>query len=174
MAGHHVQVGSAFELVGHQGALVRSSDFRGRFLLIFFGFTRCRVVCPEVLSKLSRVLNRLGPLIKEIQPLYISVDPDRDTPEVMDRFLGERYPLFVGLTGSRDDIDHVRANYKVFVRRTIDEDDPAGYALSHSALVFFMDRAGEYCAHFADGTPDEEIEQRIRVILSESQHGARR
>lgn len=82
-----------YALVDHHGRTVTEQDFAGRYQLVFFGFTHCRMVCPAALGKLSTVLDDLGPLAERIQPLYISVDPERDTPEVMRAFLEESYPL---------------------------------------------------------------------------------
>lgn len=158
-------VGGSFELVDHHGNAVQSASLVGRYLLIFFGFTHCRAVCPENLAKLSRVLERLGPLSALVQPLYISVDPERDSPEVMNRFLGARYPRFLGLTGPREAIDRVRAQFRVFAQRAADDIEPNGYAVPHTAITYIMDETGAYCAHFLDGTPEEEIEARLRALL---------
>src|SRR5262245_61304659 len=100
-----VQLGGAFNLVDHHGRAVSDETYRGRFMLLFFGFTHCRAVCPRALARLSRVINRLGPEAARLQPLYVTVDPDRDTPEVMKVFLDRDYPLFTGLTGPRENID---------------------------------------------------------------------
>src|SRR5882762_1597942 len=93
-------VGGSFQLVDHHGRAVTEASYHGRFALLFFGFTHCCVVCPRALTKLSGVLDALGPLADRVQPLYITVDPERDTPDVMRAFL-QAYPRFTGLTGSR-------------------------------------------------------------------------
>ena len=93
-----------FDLLDHHGNRVSSETYRGLFTMIYFGFTNCRVVCPRTLAKLTLVLDLLGSVAQEIQPLYISVDPERDSPEAMRSYLGS-YPHFTGLTGSPTEID---------------------------------------------------------------------
>ena len=111
-------VGGSFRLIDHHGARVTDETYRGRFVLIFFGFTHCRVVCPRALSRLSAVLERLGPLTDQLQALYITVDPERDTPEVMRTFLEKSYPRFIGLTGTRAEIDAAKRAFQSLCRTT--------------------------------------------------------
>jgi protein SCO1/2 len=94
-------VEAAFDLVDHHGEAVTADTYRGRWLLVFFGFTHCRVVCPRALRRLSAALDALGPLAGRLRPLYVSVDPERDTPEVMRAFLAEHDARITGLTGTR-------------------------------------------------------------------------
>lgn len=89
-------IDATLSLIDDQGRIVDETSFRGKYTLIFFGFMHCRVVCPRALGKLSRVLDRLGPGAGNVQPLYITVDPERDTPEVLRAFLREQYPRFMG------------------------------------------------------------------------------
>ncbi|KQX19094.1 MULTISPECIES: SCO family protein [unclassified Sphingomonas] len=140
----------SFSLTDHDGLDVTQSDFRGRFMLVAFGFTHCRVVCPRVLGRISDALDLLEPLAKQIQPIYITVDPERDTPDAMRRFLTQRYPRFRGLTGTAAQIDRAKASFKVFAQHRDDPDDPAGYAVAHTAFAYLMDRTGGYRTHFAD------------------------
>jgi len=112
--------------------------------LVFFGFTHCRIVCPRALGKLCRVLDDLGPLAERVQPLYVTVDPERDTPAVMREFLGRSYPRFTGLTGSPAQIDAAKAAFRVFARRVADPDSPGGYAMPHTAIAYLLDEAGRY------------------------------
>src|SRR5690242_10425521 len=93
-----------FDLIDHFGRQATNRSFHGKHLLVYFGFTHCRVVCPRALTKLSAALDALGSLATKIQPLYVTVDPERDTPERMREFL-QNYPAFLGLTGSRGQID---------------------------------------------------------------------
>jgi len=158
-------VGEPFRLVDHFGRAVTDETYRGRFCLIFFGFTHCRVVCPRALTKLSRVLDSLGHLAERIQPLYISVDPERDTPEVMRTFL-QNYPRFIGLTGTRAEINAAKRTFRVFARRTADPQDEEGYAVPHTAITFLMGPDGEFIAHFTDALAGEEILSRLRRLLS--------
>lgn len=142
-------VDPALSLTDHFGKAVRFADFRGQYLLVFFGFTHCKVVCPRTLGKLSEALDRLGPQSAALQPLYVSVDPERDTPEVMRAFLEARYPRFLGLTGSAEQIAHAKAAFRVFAERKVNPDDPGDYDMPHTALVYLLDREGNYLLHLA-------------------------
>src|SRR5580658_8930024 len=105
--------GGSFELIDHHGRSISDRSYRGRYALIFFGFTNCRIVCPRVLKKLCGVLETIGSLADRFEPLYITVDPERDTAEVMRAFL-RSYPRFTGLTGSREQIDTAKRVFRVF------------------------------------------------------------
>ena len=137
-------------LTDHHGHDVTDSDYRGRFLLVYFGFTHCRDVCPRALARLSEALSLLHKLADRIQPLYVTVDPTRDTPAVMKAYLETQYPRFTGLTGTPEQVDAAKSTFRVFARRGNDPDDPAGYAVPHSALSYLVDPDGRYIAHFSD------------------------
>uniref|UniRef100_A0A973W5S8 SCO family protein n=2 Tax=Bradyrhizobium septentrionale TaxID=1404411 RepID=A0A973W5S8_9BRAD len=156
-----VQVGGIFDLIDHHGIPVTDRSYRGKFMLLFFGFTHCRAVCPAALSRLSRVIDRLGPLAAKLRPLYVTVDPERDTPAVMRAFLEDKFPHFTGLTGSRDNIEHVTGLYRVFARRAADPDDVAGYQMPHTAFTYLVGPDGKYIAHFTDANDEDELVDRI-------------
>ena len=167
-----VQVGGAFDLIDHHGNPVTDRSYRGQFMLLFFGFTHCRAVCPAALSRLSRVIDRLGPSAANLRPLYVTVDPERDTPAVMRAFLAGKFPQFTGLTGSRDNIEHVKGLYKVFARRAADPDDAAGYQMPHTAFTYLVGPDGNYIAHFTDAIDEDDLVERIgRHILGTSSIG---
>ena len=115
--------------------------------LVQFGFTACKVVCPRALTKLTDALDALentnGP--PPLVPLYISVDPDRDSPAVMKSFLEASYPRFTGLTGSTQQIDDAKDAFKIFTRR---RDAPDGYDVQHTAITYLMDRDGKFVRPF--------------------------
>jgi protein SCO1/2 len=154
-----------YRLLDHHGRTVTQDDFTGSYQLVFFGFTHCRVVCPRELGKLDVVLAALGPLAGRIRPLYISVDPERDTPEVMRTFLEQHHPRFLGLTGSPEEAEAAREAFHVFARRAVDPDDPEGYAVPHTALTYLLDPHGDYLTHFADVVDAEQITVRLRELV---------
>lgn len=158
--------GGAFRLIDHHGAEVGNESYLGKYLLVFFGFTHCKVVCPRALAKLSSVLEMLGSLAGEIQPLYVTVDPERDTPDVMRTFLERSAPRFTGLTGPRERIDEAKKAFHVFTQRAADPDDPEGYAVPHTAITYVLDRQGRYAAHFTDAAGAPEIAERLRALIS--------
>jgi len=158
--------GGAFHLTDHHGVEVSDESYRGKYVLVFFGFTHCKVVCPRALGRLTDTLEALGPLAERVTALYVTVDPERDTPSVMRAFLERRYPRFTGLTGSRDQIDEAKKAFRVFARRTVDPDDPDGYDVPHTAITYVLDPSGEYAAHFTDAAGVSEIAARLRLLLA--------
>ena len=155
-------IGGDFVLTDHFGRRASLADYRGRFPLIFFGFSHCRVICPRALTRLSAALDRLGPSSTAVHPLYITVDPERDTPAVLKSFLEAGFPRFLGLTGSREEIDIVKANYRVFARRAGDAVDQQGYAIAHTAFSYFIDPEGQYLTHFTDAIEEGVLAQELQ------------
>ncbi len=155
-----------FKLIDHHEQVVSEKSYAGSWVLVFFGFTHCRMVCPRALRKLSDVLDELGAVADRIQPLYITVDPERDTPPVMRAFLATDYPRFIGLTGSPEQIDEAKASFRVFARRTPDAEDPDGYIMPHSAMTYLLDPEGRYMEHFADVTDGGEMVDRLRQRIA--------
>ncbi|OHV82569.1 SCO family protein [Rhizobium sp. LCM 4573] len=151
----------AFALTDHFGQQVNASSYAGKWMLVFFGFTNCRVVCPRNLGKLSEALDLVDPGIAlNIQPLYITVDPARDTPEVMREFLENRFPRFRGLTGDEHEINLAKENFGVFARR-VDEGD-GQYQMPHTSLTYLLDPDGRYHSHWPSVLELTEIHDRIR------------
>ena len=156
-------IDASFSLIDHEGRIVDGTSVRGAYTLIFFGFTRCRIVCPRALGKLTRTLDRLGPLASKVQPLYITVDPERDTPGVLRAFLKEQYPRFIGLTGSREQIDNAKRAFRVFAQR---RDEGAGdYIISHTAITYVLDPAGRFIDHRPDSLNEETLVMRLGKLL---------
>jgi protein SCO1 len=156
----------AFALTDHHGRDVTDADYRGRFMLVYFGFTHCRAVCPRALTRLSEVLDRLGGRADRIAPLYITVDPARDSPAVMKAYLKERYPRFTGLTGAREQIDEAKRTFRVFAGRAADPDDPSGYATPHTALTYLVGPDGNYVAHFSDAISQDALAARLKELVA--------
>jgi len=158
-------VAPSFSLTDHHGRPVTEADYRGRFLLVYFGFTHCRVVCPRTLTRLSGVLDDLGTAARMIQPLYITVDPERDTPEVMRAFLEDRFPAFLGLTGSLERVAAAKMEFRVFAERRSDPLDGDGYAVPHSATTFLVGPDGAFRAYFPETLDREAVGQRLRAQI---------
>ncbi|HKS45839.1 MAG TPA: SCO family protein [Amycolatopsis sp.] len=154
-----------FSLVDHHGRPVTERSYRGRWQLVFFGFTHCKAVCPRALQRLSATLDDLAGLAGVVSPLYVTVDPDRDTPEVMKEFL-RSYPHFTGLTGSAEDIEEAKNAFRVFARRKEDPDDPDGYSMPHTAITYLISPEGDYRDHFPDSMRQEELTTRLRSHLA--------
>jgi protein SCO1/2 len=136
----------------------------GRHSLVYFGFLHCRVVCPASLAKLSAVIAGVEEPDR-FRVLYISVDPDRDTPAAMKAFLAEHYPGFIGLTGSNDAIQAAKTSLSVFTRRVADPADPDGYAVPHTAMIYLVDEHGQYQRHFAAHLEAQTIIEELRKVV---------
>jgi protein SCO1/2 len=147
-------VGGPFSLVDQDGRTVTEQDFRGRPFLVFFGFTHCPDVCPTALFDMSEVLRKLGADADRAAALFITVDPERDTPEVLKNYLSSFDPHLRGLTGNQAAIDAVTKAYRAYARKVPNPD--GGYTMDHTALVYLMDKQGRFVAPFSlKRTPEE-------------------
>lgn len=156
------RVGGPFSLVDHTGRSVTESDYRGHFLLVYFGFTYCPDVCPTELQVMATALEELGRKAERVQPLFITVDPERDTTSVLADYVKHFYPRLVGLTGSVDQIAAVARAYRVyFAKEPESQAGGSSYNVNHSSYIYLMDPAGRFLDHFTFGTAPEEIARRI-------------
>jgi len=146
-----------FELTDHLGMLRQDEDFAGKWLLVFFGFTNCPDVCPTTLSEVATVMDGLGEDATNVQPLFISVDPEQDTPTVLADFV----PLFdagiIGLTGTPEQIEKTAATFFVYYEKLNEAAAQKGYTMSHTSQLFLFDPEAEFVKVFSFGTPAEEI-----------------
>ena len=135
-------VGGPFTLIDHNGATFTDNDLRGRYFLVFFGYTHCPDVCPTTLFEISEILRRIGPQADQPAALFITVDPERDTPEVLKDYLSSFDPHIRGLTGSPEAIEAVAKTYRVFAKKV----PLAGgdYSMDHTAIVYLMDKDGRF------------------------------
>ncbi|GGC93424.1 SCO family protein [Chelatococcus reniformis] len=138
-------VGGPFTLTDQNGDAVSDASLRGEPFLVFFGFTHCPDVCPTTLFDASEMLRALGPSAKA-KVLFVSVDPQRDTPEVLKSYLGSFDPRIVGLTGSQEAVDAMAKAYRVYARKVPLKD--GDYTMDHTALVYLMDRTGRFVGGF--------------------------
>lgn len=136
MAG--LEIGGPFTLTDHNGNKVTEADFAGKFQLIYFGFTYCPAICPTELQRMTQIMNQLpADYSDKIQPIFITVDPERDTPELMKNYVSLFHEDLVGLTGTRPQIDYVLKAYRIFAAR-VDDPDLSDYTMDHSTFTYFM------------------------------------
>lgn len=139
------QFGGPFTLTDHTGKRVSDADFRGRFMLVYFGFTRCTDTCPVDLPIIAQALDKIGPLAGTVAPLFITVDPANDTPAVIAPYVAIYHPALIGLTGSEAEIAAVAKAYKVHRRKLTQSHHGAGeYAVDHGSLTYLMGRDGRF------------------------------
>lgn len=155
-----------FMLLDHYGEIVTDRSFRGKFLLIYFGYTACPDVCPTAMVIINQALELLGDQAEQVQPLLISVDPDRDTPAVMRDFVSYFNPRLIGLTGSHQMIERVTQNFRIrFEKVQLPTDPPDVYRVDHSAGVFLMGPDGTFLTKFAHSATPQQIAERIRDYI---------
>jgi protein SCO1/2 len=139
-------VGGPFRLTDQNGRTVTEEDVKGRPFLVFFGFTHCPDVCPTTLFDISEVFRKLGPDADRAAALFITVDPERDTPETMKTYLSSFDPHLRGLTGDAAAVDGAIKAYRAYAKKVPDPD--GGYTMDHTALVYLMDKDGRFVAPF--------------------------
>lgn len=158
-------IGGAFQLIDHTGKRVTDKDFRGRHMLVQFGYTYCPDICPTGLQLMSAALTELGPLAARITPVFISVDHERDTPEVLGKYVTAFHPRIIGLTGSAEDIRNAARAYRVYFSKVKDPASGLDYSYDHSAITYLMDRNGKYVAHFPLGISANAMAKRLRTHI---------
>ena len=151
--GETVTIGGPFSLIDQNGMRRSEQDFSGKYMLVFFGYTFCPDVCPTTLSVMSAALDKVGPDAQKIVPVFISVDPKRDTPEKLKTYLASFGPNFVGLTGPDEDIAAAAKAYRVYYQAHTEEGD--NYAVDHSGVIYLMSPSGQFLANYTlETSPD--------------------
>jgi protein SCO1/2 len=159
-------IGGPFTLIGHDGKPVTDQAFRGKYMLVFFGFTHCPDICPAELQVMSAALDELGPKANDVIPIFITLDPERDTPQVVTDYIRNFGQRFVGLTGSPEQVAAAAKAYRVTYSKFQEEGaKPDDYTIDHVALVYLMGKDGEYLANFAYGTPAAKMAEGLRRYL---------
>jgi len=153
-----------FTLINQDGQPVRLSDYRGKLVVLFFGYTHCPDVCPTTLARLNQVMRQLGEAGKSVQVLFVSVDPERDTPAVLKQFLSHFNPMFVGLTGQAEEVAAVNTAFGVYVKKE-EVGSAAGYLVTHTTRIYVIDREGRLVLTFPADTPVEDIAADLKHLL---------
>ena len=157
---------SEFELVDQTGKAVRDEDFDGKWQLVFFGFTSCPDICPTTLANVTAALGELGPAAGKLQPLLITVDPERDTAPILKEYLTAFDPRILGLTGTPEQVEKALRSFRVYAsKRPLEGGD---YTMDHSAFIYLMDARGSYAAHFSPQAPIEELVREVRARVEGS------
>lgn len=160
-------IGGAFELTDQTGKTRTDRDFRGQLLLVYFGFTYCPDICPTDLQQIGLAMDQLGADAGKVQPLFVTLDPQRDTVESLAQYVPLFHPRLVGLTGSSDAVQKAADAYRVFFKRVTTGPKPGDYTVDHSAFIYLMDRNGKYLTFFPPGTDADKIVSMVRASLRE-------
>jgi len=156
-------VGGPFSLIGTDGQAVTEADFAGRPRAMFFGFTHCPDVCPTTLAEAEGWLKALGPAGDDLKIVFVSVDPERDTPELMKNYLSAFDPRIVGLTGTPEQIAAVTKAYRVYARKV--ELEGGDYTMDHSAAVLLFDRNGDFAGTVDYRDPQDKAVEKLKAVV---------
>jgi protein SCO1/2 len=157
-------VASEIELTRADGTSFRLSDVRGKIVMLFFGYTSCPDVCPTTMVELRRALEEVGPKADQVQVVYVTVDPERDTPQRVQEYVNHFNPDFIGLSGSEAELAKVWNDYGVF-REIVDGTSAAGYLVNHTARVTMIDQQGNLRVSFPFDTPVDDIVHDLELLL---------
>jgi protein SCO1/2 len=146
------------------GEAFRMSDQRGKIVLLFFGYTSCPDVCPTTLAEMTQVMTELGDASKNVQVVFVSVDPKRDTPELVQEYAARFNPSFIGLSGSQAELEPIWQSYSIF-RAEVQTDSAMGYTVDHTARLNLIDADGNLRLSYAYGTLVEDIVHDIELLL---------
>jgi len=164
------EVGGPFTLTDQNGKTVNDHDFRGKVMLVFFGFTSCPDLCPTTLLLMSQTVEQLKADAAKVAPIFVTVDPEHDTPAQMKTFLANFNPAIIGLTGTQKQIDDLKAGYKVYAEKVEapkgeDKNAPSGQTFDHSGYMYLMDKHGKFVTAFGPDTTPQTIAEKIRENL---------
>lgn len=159
-----VALGGPFELTDHTGERRASSDFEGRFPIIFFGYARCESICPVALRQMLEVLEHLGDAGEKLQPLLITIDPENETPEVLAEEVGKLHPRLIGLTGTPQEIAAVRKSYRVDAQR-VGTGLKGNPVFAHGSFIYLVGSDGTFLALFPPILDGEALAEKLRPYL---------
>lgn len=158
------QIGGPFTLQDQTGQTVTDRDYRGKPMLVYFGFTYCPDVCPTGLSVIANALDELDKDAAKVTPIFITVDPERDTAEVMHAYVGHFHPQMIGLTGTMEQVAKVARAYKVYFKKN-EADKDGAYVVDHTSIIYLMDKNGKFVRHFTHTSQPDEIAAAVRKVI---------
>lgn len=159
-------IGGPFTLIDQKGRIRTDKDFKNKYMLVYFGYSYCPDICPTGLQEITDAMEGLGGDAQSVQPIFVSVDPKRDTPEQLALYMENFHPRFIALTGSEKNIQEAMKEYRVFAQRAPDTaGENTDYLIDHSSIVYLMSPGGEHIDHFTHATPAEEMIAGIKKHL---------
>ncbi len=157
-----------FTLPGSNGAPIKMSQFRGKVVAVAFGFTYCPRVCPVTLANLTKVVETLdATAAANFQVVFVSVDPERDSPARLREFLSFFNPNFIGATGTEAQLEAVRNSYGIMAKRALSENKKLGYEVHHSSFIYLIDKAGQLRLLVPFGKPPEDVAHDVKLLLKQ-------
>jgi protein SCO1/2 len=162
------QIGGAYTLTDMHGKERKSEEFLGKIQLVYFGFSHCPDICPVDTANISEALTKMGKDADQFQGLFITLDPERDTPERMKAFMANFDSRFLGLTGTQSQVDHATKAFRIYAAK-VQKEDAEGYAFDHSAMTYVLDRKGNFVTYFPSKTPPAHMVKELIPLLARSQ-----
>jgi protein SCO1 len=156
-------IGGPFTLVDGDGRTVTDRAFRGKWMLVYFGYTHCPDACPTALQDMANALDLLGDKRQDVAILFITIDPERDTQKVMKDYVAAFEAPIAALTGTPEQIAAAARAYRVYYRKHPEAD--GGYSMDHSSIIYVMDKQGRFAANFTHETPPETIATRLKALM---------
>ena len=159
-------IGGAFTAVNQAGEIVSDKTYLGKHVLIFFGYTFCPDVCPTTLTTFSNVMDLLGKDAEKVQPIFVTIDPLRDTPENLKDYLAHFHKKLIGLTGNTQQIEQIKKVFRIYAAKSgQDANDPEDYAMDHSSVSYLMGPDGKFLTFFSYGVEAEAIATKLKNFL---------
>lgn len=158
-------IGGAFELIDQNGKTYNSEQMRGKYSLVYFGFTNCPMVCPTALNTLTLALNQLGEDSKNFNTIFITTDPERDSVKRQKEYLKAFHPSIIGLTGTKEQLQKSYDAYRVYAKKIAAEDGSNNYDMNHSSIIYVMDKNGEYLKHYTHTTDIDDLLAGLKGVL---------
>ena len=157
-----VPIGGPFQLVDGNGRVVTDRDFRGKWMLVYFGYTHCPDACPTALQDMANALDLLGAKKEQIAVLFITVDPERDTPAVMKDYVSGFEAPIVALSGTPEQVAKAAQEYRVYYAKHPTKD---GYDMDHTSIIYVMDPRGRFVANFTHENSPQQIAAKLRTLI---------
>lgn len=157
-------IGGPFTLTDQNGKKVSDSDFRGKLMLVYFGFSSCPAICPTDMANITNVMNALADDAGKIVPVFITIDPERDTQEKLKSFMQNFHPSIIALTGTMAEVDAVIKSYRAYANK-VQNEMMEGYMYDHSTFTYLMGKDGKYISHFTHNSDVNQVVSRIKENL---------
>jgi protein SCO1/2 len=159
-------VGGPFTLLDQDGATRTDADYKGKYMVVYFGYSFCPDICPAALYNMTQAFQEMSPKeVKDLAPLFITIDPQRDTIANLKTYIQNFHPSFTALTGSQDQINKAVKGYRVYAKKAKPDGTSTEYLLDHSSIVYVMDRQGRFITSFNHQTEPEVIKKTLRKII---------
>ncbi|MEN2494783.1 MAG: hypothetical protein TECD_00691 [Hyphomicrobiaceae bacterium hypho_1] len=162
------KIGGPFKLINQHGNRVSDKTFLNNYVVVFFGFTHCPDICTTALQTVTKTLESLGEEAKKINIIFVTVDPIRDTPQILKKYLSHFDKRIIGLTGSQKEISEMIRNFRAYARKVKNNNFPNNYTVDHSTFLYLLGPNGKFITHFAHHTPHKKIKTRISIEMQKS------